>query len=76
MKGPAASRVRWSARLLELGHADRDGWRNATIDTESEHEAISVVLSLAPNVIVVGPRSLAVATNEAARTHAARHSSA
>lgn len=75
VKGPAASRVRWSARVLELGEPDRDGWRDATIDTESHQEAVSVVLSLAPNVVVVAPQSLADATSEAARTHVSQQTS-
>jgi len=74
VKGPAANRVRWSARVLDLGNPDRDGWRDATIDTESEHEAISVALSLAPNVIVIAPPSLAAATTEAARAYMSRQS--
>ena len=55
VRGSAAARVRWSARLLDLGAPDGDGWRDATIDAESHHEAVAVVLSLAPNVIVVEP---------------------
>lgn len=76
VRGSAAARVRWSARVLDLGAPDGDGWRDATIDAESEHEAVAAVLSLAPNVIVVYPRSLAEATREAAGTFAARQASA
>jgi predicted DNA-binding transcriptional regulator YafY len=73
VRGPAAARVRWSARVLELGEPDDDGWREAIIDTESEHEAVSVVLSLAPNAMVIGPSSLAATANEAARQFASQH---
>lgn len=76
VKGPAAARVRWSARVLDLGPPDGNGWREATIDTESEHEAVAAVLSLAPNVIVLEPPSLAEAVRDAAATFAARQPSA
>ena len=75
VRGPAAARVRWSARVVDLGAPDGDGWRDATVDTESEHEAVAVVLSLAPNVIVLDPPSLADAAREAAGTFAALHES-
>jgi predicted DNA-binding transcriptional regulator YafY len=70
LRGPATARVRWSARLLELGDPDEHGWRDAVIDTESEREALSVVLGLLPDVIVVGPSSLAAAAYEAAAAFA------
>lgn len=68
VKGPATARVRWSSRVLDLGDTDRDGWRDATIDAENEQEAVAVVLSLAPNVIVVDPPTLVDATRAAAAT--------
>ena len=72
VRGSAAARVRWSARVLDLGGPDRDGWRDTTIDTESEREAVAVVLSLAPDVVVLGPPSLADATREAAAAFVSR----
>lgn len=76
VRGSAAARIRWSARLLDIGTPDGDGWRDATIDTESEHEALAVVLSLAPNVIVMDPLSLVDATRQAAATFISQHAGA
>ena len=73
VRGPAAARVRWSARVLELGEPRDAGWQDATIDTENEQEAVSVVLGLAPDVIVVSPTSLARTANEVAHAFTAQH---
>lgn len=75
VRGPAVARVRWSARVLDLSEPDRTGWCDATIDTESEHEAVSVVLSLAPNVIVLSPTTLATTTSDVARAFASQQGS-
>jgi predicted DNA-binding transcriptional regulator YafY len=66
VKGPAVGRVRWSARVLDLGAPDGAGWCDASVDAESEREALALVLSLVPNVAVVDPPSLALAAREAA----------
>ena len=65
----AVARLRWSTHVLEMTPARRGGWRDALIDTENEQEAISLVLSLAPDVIVREPDSLASACRDAALTH-------
>lgn len=76
VRGPAVARLGWSSRVLELSEPGETGWHDATIDTESEHEAASIVLSLAPNVIVISPATVAATTNEAARVFASHQSSA
>jgi predicted DNA-binding transcriptional regulator YafY len=72
VRGPAAGRLRWSARVLELGEPDDAGWCDAKIDTESEAEAATIVLSLAPDVIVTSPATLVASTHEAALAFVAR----
>lgn len=70
VRGPAVGRLQWSARVIDLSEPDDEGWCDATIDTESEPEAISTVLSLAPNVIVIRPATLVARTQQAARAFA------
>lgn len=73
VRGRSARRVRWSGFVVEMSGPDADGWHEATVDTENYDEAVSLALSLAPEVMVLRPHSLIDAIREAAQAAAFQH---